>query len=496
MTDSRLENRIILFIMVLILGLTAFFMIMADRQQSLVLESLIKEDSDRIRKIYRFTLKSLFHEIENSAHNIVQQRGVIDALERGNPTELNRRLGSVLETLRRDNGYINRFRYHSLDSRRVIHFETKEVSVGRGGTPNDAVELAITSGTVQTGVETDSGISFCIAVPVGGEDSRSGVMEFGVDLDYMLDMLVGEFEIKSILLIREEMITPAWREGRFVKSIDGYGVVRSNCGSFDLVEGLEKIDRSYTILRSKESTDNLLFKGADLNDCMGNNVGQIVLVKRIDFFTRAMGLFNWVLGISSVILVVVVFFILRYGFGFYIRDIRQAHRKLLHKNRILGKLTNLDHLTKIANRRRIDEVIQKEYKRGHRYRQPLSLILFDVDNFKRINDVYGHNRGDKVLKTIAKLVRASVRESDHFGRWGGEEFVIVCTETVLEDAVMVAEKLRRVIAEYEFEEIGSLTCSFGVSRFDFNESIEVCVHNTDKALYKAKAEGKNRVERH
>lgn len=482
--------------MVLILGLTAFFIVMADRQQSLVMESLIEEDSSRIRKIYQFTLGSLFHELENSAHNIAQRRGIIQALERADTGELNRRLGSIFKTLQQDNGYITRFRYHSLRSDTGIRITQEGVTAHQGEVRSDVVRLAVDSGRAHTGVEADPTPLFCIAVPVGSGGELTGIMEFGVDVDYMLDMLVNEFDIKSIMLIKEEYLSDPGSGSRFIKSVDGYGVIRSNCGTFNLVNRLDEINRSYTILRTRERTDRLLFKGADLNDCMGNKAGQIILVKKMDFFTRAMELFKWVLGISSVILVAVIFVILRYGFGFYIRDVKRVHRKLVHKNRILGKLTNLDHLTKIANRRRIDEVIQKEYKRGHRYGQPLSLVLFDVDNFKKINDVYGHNRGDKVLKTIAKLVRSSVRESDFFGRWGGEEFVIVCTETAAEEAVKVAEKLRRQISEYEFEEVGSLTCSFGVGQFDFNASIEMSVHNTDMALYRAKEEGKNRVIRH
>ena len=496
MTDSRLENRIILFIMVLILGLTAFFIVMADRQQALVMESLIDEDSGRIRKIYQFTLKSLYHELENVAHNIAQREGLLPALDQADIPELNHRLGSIYKTLKEDNGYISRFRYHSFRTKKSVRISEDGIGEYGEGAHSDVVIQAISSSKVQTGVETDGAIRFCIAVPVGSGGRMNGIMEFGVDVDYMLDMLVNEFDIKSIMLIKEEYIRNPQMGERFVKSIDGYGIIRSNCGSFNLVNRLDEINNHYTILRTKESTDRLLFKGADLHNCMGSNVGQIILVKKMDFFTRAMELFKWVLGISSVIMVAVIFFILRYGFGFYIRDVKQTHRKLLHKNRILGKLTNLDHLTKVANRRRIDEVIQKEFKRAHRYDQPLSIILFDVDNFKKINDVYGHNRGDKVLKTIAKLVRASVRESDYFGRWGGEEFVIVCTETTAEGAEKVAEKLRHVISEYEFDEVGTLTCSFGVSQFDLAESIEVSVHHADKALYKAKADGKNRVVRH
>lgn len=485
--------------MVLISSLAIFFIIMVNRQQSVVMENLVKEDSIRIRKIYQFTLKNLYHELENEGHNIIGNTEVVKALEDDAGSDRGRRmLVNLYQKLKADNPYLNTFRYHSVKNGTILRLETLPGSVEKRTLPHGIVERALETGDVQTGIEPGEAISYCIAMPVIYREKISGILEFGVNAAYMLDMLNGEFDIKSIMLIKNEQLASfiGGKDLNLIRKIGGYGVVQSNCGSFDLVDRLDEIEKNYFILQNRQNSDRLLFKGTDLFDCQGHLIGEIILVKNMDFFTKAVDLFKWVLGLSSLILLIVIFFILRYGFGFYIRDVKRTHRKLLHKNRILDRLKNLDHLTKIANRRRIDEVIRKEFKRGARYRYDLSLILFDVDNFKQVNDRYGHNRGDKVLKSITQLVTASLRESDYFGRWGGEEFVIVCTETSADDAFKVAEKLRKVINEYEFEEVGTLSCSFGVSQFDFNESIEVCVHNTDKALYRAKAGGKNIVIRY
>lgn len=499
MTGNRLENRIIFFIMILISSLAVFFIAMVDRQQSVVMENLVKEDSARIRKIYQFTLKSLYHELENEGRRIIGNTEVANALEADTGSKAGRRmLTNLYQKLKADNPYLNTFRYHSVKKGTALRLDTQPGSGEKKTVLHGIVGRALETGKVQTGIEPGEAISYCIAIPVTTRKKISGVLEFGVNAAYMLDMLSGEFDIKSIMLIKDEQLASfiGGKDLSLIRKIGGYGVVQSNCGSFDLVDQLDEIEKNYYILQNRQNSDRLLFKGTDLHDCRGRLIGEIILVKNMDFFTKAVDLFKWVLGISSLTLLIVIFFILRYGFGFYIRDVKRTHRKLLHKNRILDRLKNLDHLTKIANRRRIDEVIRKEFKRGARYRYDLSLILFDVDNFKQVNDRYGHNRGDKVLKSITQLVTASLRESDYFGRWGGEEFVIVCTETSADDALKVAEKLRKVINEYEFEEVGTLSCSFGVSRFDFQESIEVCVHNTDKALYRAKAGGKNMVIRY
>ncbi|MDA3907497.1 MAG: GGDEF domain-containing protein [Sulfurimonas sp.] len=180
-------------------------------------------------------------------------------------------------------------------------------------------------------------------------------------------------------------------------------------------------------------------------------------------------------------------------FNNYINIINSYQSKLEIKNRTLLKLVNIDHLTKIHNRKSIETILIKELKRAKRYKHKLSVIIFDIDNFKNINDTYGHNTGDKVLKNISKVVTATIRETDYFGRWGGEEFIVISTETSLEKALLVAEKIRNSIYEHDFEEAEKVSCSIGVAQFTSEDTHQTIVHNADTALYQAKNSGKNKV---
>ena len=130
------------------------------------------------------------------------------------------------------------------------------------------------------------------------------------------------------------------------------------------------------------------------------------------------------------------------------------------------------------------------------YFHPLSLIMFDIDNFKSINDTYGHNVGDIVLKTVAETVKKHLRRSDIFVRWGGEEFIVLLPHTDVEGALKVAEKLRRAIEGLNIPELKGrkVTASFGVTEVKPKEKLEEVIFRADMALYKAKREGKNRVE--
>ena len=124
----------------------------------------------------------------------------------------------------------------------------------------------------------------------------------------------------------------------------------------------------------------------------------------------------------------------------------------------------------------------------------MALVMFDVDHFKRINDTYGHNVGDEVLKALANLVSTEVRVTDFFGRWGGEEFVLLLRDDDCEAAMAAAEKLRNLIASSDIPSVGKVTCSFGVAAWMLGDTEASLVARADKALYAAKHAGRNCVQ--
>ena len=146
------------------------------------------------------------------------------------------------------------------------------------------------------------------------------------------------------------------------------------------------------------------------------------------------------------------------------------------------------------NRNRFDELYSKEIKRAKRYENNLSIILFDIDDFKNVNDNYGHQIGDEVLIEISKILLNNVREPDICVRWGGEEFLILLPQTNLEGAKAVAEKIRVIIIEKPLTEKNlPISASFGVCQMDENDDDFSLISKSDKLLYLAKKSGKNIV---
>ncbi len=164
-----------------------------------------------------------------------------------------------------------------------------------------------------------------------------------------------------------------------------------------------------------------------------------------------------------------------------------THKKLLE---IASKT---DKLTQLFNRGKLDEYLEDEYNKYQRHKSTFSVIMIDIDNFKSVNDTYGHHIGDSVLIEIADILKNQTRKIDTVGRWGGEEFLIVCLETTKNGAILLAEKLRKRVENFTFNVVKRRTISLGVAEIEDNDTIATLLERADINLYKAKKNGKNKV---
>lgn len=168
--------------------------------------------------------------------------------------------------------------------------------------------------------------------------------------------------------------------------------------------------------------------------------------------------------------------------------------EIKEKSNLLEYQANHDQLTGLYNRQKFHSLFEKELNRTKRYNHDLSLIIFDIDFFKAINDNHGHEIGDNVLKDVSKITLEIVRQSDSVVRWGGEEFIILLPETNLDNAMMVAQKLKESLENSEFGYMTQkVTASFGVTQFNDSDNETTFINRADQALYEAKKEGRNRV---
>lgn len=175
--------------------------------------------------------------------------------------------------------------------------------------------------------------------------------------------------------------------------------------------------------------------------------------------------------------------------------LKQYHEKVLKSRKKLTQQANRDRLTDLYNRRYFDKIFEQQFKNAHQNRYPLTIFFIDIDHFKKINDTYGHDKGDEVLRGVAHIIRALCRKDDIIARYGGEEFVILFPKMDKESAKQIAESMRKIVEEKSEEVLGlKVTVSIGITT-DFMKfsNPQDLIKSADNALYKAKSSGRNCV---
>ena len=175
-------------------------------------------------------------------------------------------------------------------------------------------------------------------------------------------------------------------------------------------------------------------------------------------------------------------------------ELQQTNEALQIEKQSLKNLSSTDQLTGLYNRYKFEDLFEFERNQSLRYMTDISILLMDIDHFKSVNDTYGHNVGDTILKELALIVKTSVRSSDVVVRWGGEEFIVFTPNTTLEQAHQLAESIRRIVKSTTYSKVGQLTTSIGVTSFKQDDSLKSLVQRADCALYMAKKLGRDNVQ--
>ncbi|NLW12401.1 MAG: diguanylate cyclase, partial [Clostridiaceae bacterium] len=216
-----------------------------------------------------------------------------------------------------------------------------------------------------------------------------------------------------------------------------------------------------------------------IKNIVGEQSGYIVSLREDKNYGQMR--FDYTKDIILITLILVMFLVLSF---FYNRERLR-----------LQKLSFSDFLTGINNRYMFLRQADKEFERYLRYGSVFSIAMIDIDYFKKVNDTYGHNEGDFVLRELTRIINDNLRKTDIFARWGGEEFVVMMPETRLEGAYSAAEKLRSAIACHQFGAVGRVTISLGVAMItEQDKSLELLISRADTKLYDAKKAGRNRTE--
>ena len=446
-------------------------------------------------------------------HNAVSLQAIIEtlekdetlraALERGDRAKLLERSTPLFADLRKISGVthmyftradrVNLLRVHQPERHGDIieRFTTREAE--RSGALVQGVEL----GPLGT-------LTLRVVDPWYADEERKrliGYVELGMEVDHALEEVREYLGVQTFLLIRKQLLkreqwesgmrmlgrAPDWeRLPDFVLSSQGMqaipGVLAERVGKIAPAES------AADIVQKRISYRNITMP---LHDAAGVEVGQLVLLVDI---SREADRARKAVVFSSMISLVVGGLL----FGFFYWLVGRIGSKLESQRRVLADLAMRDGLTKLLNHRTFYTLLEKEVTRAQRYKKPLSVLMLDIDHFKRVNDTYGHVAGDMILAGLSSVVSSQVRNLDSACRYGGEEISVILPETGMKEAVLMAERIRSAIEAHRFD-IGqgqsiSITVSIGVASLPAQEtSVEKLVATADKALYEAKEGGRNKV---
>jgi len=482
-----------------------FFSYLGYMQHKFSLDIIIKEEKNIASKIYYNTLKNIIQRYESVANNILMNKELMKAFENQDRQELLNITAPIYKKLRDENPYLRVMHFHTKDTKSFLRLHKPEkFGDDLSSFRHISNQVNKTKKKVIAMEAGRYGVYYRLALPVLNEKGNYlGVFEFGININYILDTFNKDYDFQSILLLKKDIFKIIYENNKNITyysySNDYYSIESDannicTCKNRPLCNCISStIKNDELSIVEDDDNSNIIFTINSINDILNKEIGKILFVKNMNYYTDKINMVKNISIFSAIILLFLSFYLMRKIFNNYINVVNSYQSKLEIKNRSLLKLVNVDHLTKIHNRKSIETILIKELKRVKRYNHKLSLIIIDIDDFKDINDTYGHNVGDKVLKNIAKVVTSTIRESDYFGRWGGEEFIVISPETSLNNAFVVADKIRENIFSYNFEEAGQVSCSVGVAESTSQDTYQTIVHNADIALYQAKNSGKNKV---
>lgn len=453
--------------------------------------------------IYQASISQNAVALQTIAALLGKNNALRTALERGDRVELLKKSAPLFADLRRVFG-ISHMYFTRADRVNLLRVHQPE----RYGDIIDrfTTREAERTGALAQGVELGPLGTFTLRVvePWYADEKKQhliGYVELGMEVDHALKTVREILGVQTLVLIRKQFLQ---REG-WESGMEALGRVPDWERFPDFVLSSKSMQAIPDALSEKISKGALAefvttivlgrvpFRtmAVPLRDAAGMYVGQMVVLvdisREVDSARRAIVFSSMsALAVGGML------------FGFFYWLVGRIGAQLESQRRMLADLAMRDGLTKLLNHRAFYTQLEKEVARVQRYEKPLSLLLLDIDHFKRVNDTYGHMAGDMILAGLSRVVSSQLRDVDSAYRYGGEELSLILPETGIEAAVRVAERIRSAIEEYRFD-IGQgqsmgVTVSIGVASLPTPEtSVEKLVAVADKALYEAKEGGRNRV---
>lgn len=495
--SEKIKTKSVLtFLMSIVTVLICVYFYLFHAYHNFVIDRLALEVKGRLENSTPLFLKRVDEFYKIIGDYITADPEVLDAFLKQNRQALYERVIPIFNTLKAHDMELEAMQFHTIDGYSLLRMHNPQYH-SDNLKERKLIARILSSGEPISAIDAGKySLSYRIGIPIYDGPLCVGALEFGVRPDLFSRMLLEESNVKSAIFMERKNIKIFLDNNKnFDKedsAIKGYIAYRDFGNLIENESEWEKSLENY-LYKQDKNNHHIIFKGLELKDVDGERIGYLMIDKNIDYYMKRALKLKIISILIGAVLWVAVFCLLCFGYYRYLVRMKHYEDSIIEKNKILEHLSLFDHLTTIANRRNIEEHFMHAIDRFSLKLVPFSMVIFDIDDFKRINDTYGHSTGDEVIKDVARIAKSSIRDDDMVGRWGGEEFVLYLPCTSIESAFLVAERLREAIEAHKFDDRFRITCSFGVSEFRTGMNFDELVTSADEALYKAKRDGKNRV---
>lgn len=492
----NLQQKALLIVIPLITVLSAGYSYYLYSLKSHQIDQIIRTGEQQLQQQYSHFIKVMSNQrYHYDLHKLLVQPAVGNSVARQDREALAELVTPYWQLLRSENPYVKRMHFHRPDGTSLLRVHLPDKFDDNIAAVRPMLQKIHNDHQPSSAVEMGRhGLFYRVMEPIMHEGKYVGAVELGISIDYLMNALGNLLDVEIYLFIGKDALKVEERKAKPRLEIGDY-ILWSSIPTD--ANALRKIQADFDLnLRTTVKTlgsETYLLNKQHMPIINGSPDVIMVFAQNLTPYIHERTIFLWATTIITIIVLLIIVATLRLTLTPLLGQLEQSNRELLIKVDEVTQLSITDTLTQLYNRKHFNTSLADEIRMVERYGNTFSIIMFDIDYYKGINDTYGHQIGDLVMVEIVRIVNHNIRESDLFSRWGGDEFMILLPHQTIAEGKLIADKLCLSISGHLFNEITGVTISCGVAEFGKNDTDESLLLRVDHNLYQAKKEGRNRA---
>jgi len=490
----NLQQKTLLIVIPLITLLSEGYSFYLYTLKSLQIDQVIETQEKQLHQQHSHYIKMMINQrYHYELRKLLIQPRVIEAVARQDKKALFETINPSWQLLHSENPYVKRMHFHRPDGRSLLRVHLPNKFDDKIAERRPMLRKIHTEHQPLSVVEMGSrGLFYRVVEPIFDGDKYIGAVELGFSMEFVMNALRNLLDVEVFLFVSREALSKSDKRVKSSSPQSDYVLWASEPGNlYKLKDFPAVLDFNTHTTEKDHGGETYLLHKEYMPIIEGSPEVIMVFSQNLTPYIEERTLFLWATIAITVAVLLIMVITLRLTLTPLLTRLEQTNEKLLNKVDEVTQLSITDTLTQIYNRKHFNASLTEENSMAERYGNTFAIIMFDIDNYKKINDTYGHQIGDQVMIEIVSIVSQNIRDSDLFSRWGGDEFMIILPHQTIADGYHIADKLCQSINDHSFKHNDNVTISCGVSEFRKGDNEERLIQRLDHNLYMAKQAGRN-----